>query len=80
MANSRNAHLPVENTSHLKFVPTVLERTTCLVHGREKGNACWNIHLDRQIVPAVCNARATSAGMNGRISPTSFMVRSAKKH
>lgn len=80
MVHSRNSHIPVENTSHLRFIPTVLDRIKCEKHFVPKGVPCFHLPRIRGYAPAVCNERATLAGMTGRISPTSFMVRSTKKH
>jgi hypothetical protein len=70
---------PVENTSHLKFIPTVIDRGPCEMHGVSTGVPCFHIRGDRGYLPAICNRRARAAGMNSEISQNAFTVKSVSK-
>lgn len=70
---------PVENTSHLKFIPTVIDRGPCEMHGAPVGIPCFHLRGDRGYRPAICNRRAVAAGMDSPISHNAFTVKSVSK-
>lgn len=56
------------------YVPLVVERTACLVHGVEPGEWChvFESIISDAIIGGICNHRARRAGMDAPIRPASL--------
>lgn len=56
------------------YVPLVVDRTNCLVHGARHGEWChvFESIISDAITGGICNHRARSAGMNAPIRPASL--------
>lgn len=62
-----------ENTSHIKYIPSVIERTICTRHNKGGGGPCYVLELSNgDLALGVCDHRARAAGFVGRVSDKSM--------
>lgn len=52
-----------------KHLNKIVDAIPCRRHGRDIGQACWNIPSIHGIMKAICDHRAREAGANGNITP-----------
>lgn len=58
------------------YIQTVLERTTCRVHGPGGVYPCWSFEsAGGKMLFGVCDYRVKKAGFTGKISPESIRGR-----
>ena len=58
------------------YIPTIITRTSCLVHGASRGVPCYfipSVSNKFGYYPAVCNKRAHDAGFVGKPSKTALL-------